>query len=152
LSEEELRKTGINLPEPSEPIGNYTSLVRSGNLLFVSGMLPRVNGKILFTGKVGGEITIQEGYDAAKLCVLNSLSAVKAEIKNLDKISRVVKVVGYVASEKSFFDQPRVVDGASDILVRIFGNRGKHARVSVGVSELPGNAPVEIEVIFEIRD
>lgn len=152
MSEEELRKTGINLPEPSEPIGNYTSLVRSGNLLFVSGMLPRVNGKILFTGKVGGEITIQEGYDAAKLCVLNSLSAVKAEIKNLDKISRVVKVVGYVASEKSFFDQPRVVDGASDILVRIFGNRGKHARVSVGVSELPGNAPVEIEVIFEIRD
>jgi len=152
LSEEELRKIGINLPEPSEPIGNYTSLVRSGNLLFVSGMLPRVNGKILFTGKVGGEITLQEGYDAAKLCVLNSLSAVKAEIKNLDKISRVVKVVGYVASEKSFFDQPRVVDGASDILVRIFGNRGKHARVSVGVSELPGNAPVEIEVIFEIRD
>jgi len=152
LSEEELRKIGVNLPEPSESIGNYTSLVRSGNLLFVSGMLPRVNGKILFTGKVGGEITLQEGYDAAKLCVLNSLSAVKAEIKNLDKISKVVKVVGYVASEKSFFDQPRVVDGASDMLVRIFGNKGKHARVSVGVSELPGNAPVEIEVIFEIRD
>ncbi len=152
LPEEKLRQKGIVLPEPPKPIGTYLPAVRSGNILFVSGMIPKIAGQPSSPkGKVGRDLTSQEGYDAARLCVLNALAAAKMELGGLDRISRVVKVVGYVASAEGFADQPLVINGASDLLVDVFGEKGKHARVSVGVAELPGNVPVEVEVTFEIK-
>ena len=151
MYEEQLRQKRIFLPNPPKPLGTYLPAVRSGNILFVSGMLPIINGKISTKGKVGRELNQQEGYEAARLCVINGLAVVKAELGSLERVKKVLKVVGYVASEEAFVDQPKVVDGASDLLVDIFGNNGKHARVTIGVAELPGNIPVEIELIFEIK-
>lgn len=152
MPEEKLRQKGIVLPEPPKPIGTYLPAVRSGNILFVSGMIPKIAGQPSFPkGKVGRDLTSQEGYDVARLCVLNALAAAKMELGGLDRISRVVKVVGYVASAEGFADQPLVINGASDLLVDVFGEKGKHARVSVGVAELPGNVPVEVEVTFEVK-
>lgn len=151
MYEDQLRKKSIFLPNPPKPLGTYLPAVRSGNILFVSGMLPKINGKIAAKGKVGGELNQKEGYEAARLCVINALAVVKAELGSLERIKRVLKVVGYVASNEAFVDQPQVVNGASDLLVDIFGDNGKHARVAIGVSELPENVPVEIELIFEIK-
>ena len=152
MPEEKLRQKGIVLPEPPKPIGTYLPAVRSGNILFVSGMIPKIAGQLSSPkGKVGRDLTSQEGYDAARLCVLNALAAAKTELGGLDRISRVIKVVGYVASAEGFADQPLVINGASDLLVDVFGDKGKHARVSVGVAELPGNVPVEVEVTFEVK-
>jgi enamine deaminase RidA (YjgF/YER057c/UK114 family) len=152
LYEARLREKRIFLPKPPKPLGTYLPAVRSGNILFVSGMLPKINGKISLKGKLGRELNQHEGYEAARLCVINGLAAVKAELGNLERVRRVLKVVGYVASEEAFFGQPQVVNGASDLLVDIFGDNGKHARVAVGVAELPENVPVEIEIIFEIKN
>ncbi len=151
MPEEKLRQKGIVLPEPPKPIGTYLPAVRSGNILFVSGMIPKIAGQPSPKGKVGRDLTPQEGYDAARLCVLNALAAAKTELGSLNQISRVIKVVGYVASAEGFADQPLVINGASDMLVDVFGEKGRHARVSVGVAELPGNVPVEVEVTFEIK-
>ncbi|MFQ6135221.1 MAG: RidA family protein [Nitrososphaerales archaeon] len=151
MYEERLRQKGITLPEPPRPIGTYLPAVRSGDILFVSGMIPKIAGQTSPKGKIGRELTSREGYDAARLCALNTLAVAKTELGSLDKISRVLKVVGYVASGEAFADQSVVVNGASDLLVDIFGDKGKHARVSVGVAELPGNVPVEIEVTFEVK-
>lgn len=151
LPEEKLRQKGFVLPEPPKPIGTYLPAVRSGNILFVSGMIPKIAGQPSPKGKVGRDLTPQEGYDAARLCALNALASAKMELGGLDRISRVIKVVGYVASAEGFADQPVVINGASDLLVDVFGERGRHARVSVGVAELPSNVPVEVEVTFEIK-
>lgn len=151
MYEARLRQKGITLPEPPKPVGTYLPAVRSGNILFVSGMIPKIIGQVSPKGKVGRELSTREGYDAARLCVLNVLAVAKAEIGSLDGISRVLKVVGYVASGEGFADQPMVVNGASDLLVDIFGERGRHARVAIGVAELPGNVPVEVEVTFEVK-
>ena len=151
LYEERLRQKGITLPDPPKPIGTYLPAVRICNILLLSGMIPVKDGQISIKGKIGRVLNQYEGYDAARLCALNALAIVKSEIGNLDKIVRVLKVVGYVASEEAFVDQPAVVNGASDFLVDIFGEKGKHARVAVGVAELPGNVPVEIEFIFEVK-
>jgi enamine deaminase RidA (YjgF/YER057c/UK114 family) len=151
LFEERLMKKGIVLPEPPKPVGTYLPAVRSGNILYVSGMIPKVVGQDSPKGKVGRELTQREGYSAARLCALNMLAVVKSETGSLDRVSRVLKVIGYVASGEGFADQPMVVNGASDLLVDIFGDQGKHARVAIGVAELPGNVPVEIEATFEIR-
>jgi enamine deaminase RidA (YjgF/YER057c/UK114 family) len=115
-------------------------------------MLPKKNGKISLKGKLGRELNQQEGYEAARLCIINGLAAVKAELGNLERIRRILKIVGYVASEEGFFCQPQVINGASDLLVDIFGDNGKHARVAVGVAELPENVPVEIELVLEIKN
>ncbi len=151
LPEEKLRQKGIVLPEPPKPIGTYLPAVRSGNILFVSGMIPKITDQPSPKGKVGRDLTPKEGYDAARLCILNALAVAKAELGSLSQVSRVIKVVGYVASAEGFADQPLVINGASDLLVDVFGEKGKHARVSVGVAELPGNVPVEVEVTFEIK-
>ena len=151
MYEERLRQKRITLPNLPEPLGTYLSAVRSGNILFVSGMLPKMNGQISRKGKIGRELSQREGYEAARLCVINGLAVVKAELGSLERVKRVLKVVGYVASEEAFVDQALVVNGASDLLVDIFGEKGKHARVTVGVSELPENVPVEIELTFEIK-
>ena len=151
MYEERLRQKRITLPNLPEPLWTYLSAVRSGNILFVSGMLPKMNGQISRKGKIGRELSQREGYEAARLCVINGLAVVKAELGSLERVKRVLKVVGYVASEEAFVDQALVVNGASDLLVDIFGEKGKHARVTVGVSELPENVPVEIELTFEIK-
>ncbi len=151
MYEERLRQKGIILPEPPKPIGTYLPAVRSGNILFVSGMIPKIAGQTSPKGRIGRELTSQEGYEAARLCALNALAVARTEMGSLDKISRVLKVVGYVASREAFADQSVVVNGASDLLVDIFGDKGKHARVSVGVAELPGNVPVEVEITFEVQ-
>lgn len=141
---------GISLPDPPKPSGTYLPAVRICNVLLVSGMIPKINGQTYTEGKIGRDLNKKEGYEAARLCAVNALAVVKDELGSLNKIKRVLKIVGYVASETGFTDQSIVINGASDFLVDIFGENGKHVRVSVGVTELPGNAPVEIEFTFEI--
>jgi enamine deaminase RidA (YjgF/YER057c/UK114 family) len=152
LYERILKQKGILLPEAPKPIGTYLPASRSGNILYISGMIPKISKKSSPKGKIGRELTAIEGYEASRLCALNALAVIRYELGSLDKVNRVLKLVGYVASAESFVDQPFVVNGASDLLVDIFGEMGKHARVSVGVAELPGNVPIEIEIIIEIKN
>ena len=125
-------------------------VVISGKLAFVSGQIPLEAGKVLFKGQVGKDLTVEQGQEAARLCVINALAQLKASLGQLDTISRVVKVTGYVNCEPSFADHPRVVNGASDLLVKIFGEKGKHARAAVGMSSLPLGSAVEVELIVEM--
>lgn len=148
--EKRLVELGLVLPPPPEPIAAYVPAVRTGSLVFVAAQVPKVKDKLLYTGKVGREVTLQQGYEAARACALNALAAVKAEAGSLDRIRRVVRVTGYVASAPGFVDQPRVVNGASELLVQLFGERGRHTRASVGVAELPMNSPVLVDMIVEI--
>ena len=148
--EERLKALGIELPAPPKAVANYVPAVRSGNLVFLAGQGPLVDGKPAVTGKVGGELTEQDGYKAARMTILNSLAALRAEIGSLDRVRRIVKVTGWVNSAPGFSRQPFVVNGASDLLVQIFGEAGRHARTAVSANELPFNIPVEIEMIVEV--
>lgn len=148
--EAKLKDLGIDLPLPPEPLGAYVPCVRVGELLFLSGVLPLVEGELIATGKVGGELSIEEGQKAARQTALNALSIARKNLETLDKVTRVVKVVGYVASAEGFNSQPAVVNGASDLFVEVFGESGRHARVATGVNELPMNSPIELEVIFKV--
>ena len=146
MIEEKLKDMGITLPEPSKPVGSYLPVVKSGKLVFLSGV---ISGK---KGKVGKDLDMDEAYKEAEKCALILLSNLKKEIGSLDKVKRVVKLEGFVNSEKGFSDQPKVINGASDLLVRLFGERGKHARIAVGVSELPLDSCVEISMIVEVKN
>jgi enamine deaminase RidA (YjgF/YER057c/UK114 family) len=148
--EERLRKLGIEIPSPPIPQGAYQPAVISGNLIFVSGQLPLKEGKLLYKGKVGTEISIEEGTQAARLAAVNSISVMKSELGDLDRIKRIVKVTGYVTSAPGFDLQAKIINGASQFFYDIFREAGKHARAVVGVNELPLGAPVEIEVIAEV--
>ncbi|HEU4501743.1 MAG TPA: RidA family protein [Nitrospira sp.] len=148
--EEKLKSLGLELPEAPKPVATYVPAVRTGNLLFLSGVLPMRNGQLAFTGKLGRELTVLEGIEAAKVAILNALAIAKQELGSLDRITRVVKVVGHVASADGFTEQPQVLNGASDLLVAIFGDAGRHARVATGAAELPRRAAVEIEVILAV--
>jgi enamine deaminase RidA (YjgF/YER057c/UK114 family) len=148
--ESKLNALGLDLPSPPQPVATYIPAVRAGDLLFLSGVLPMRDGQLTFSGKLGRDLTLEEGTEAAKLCILNALAIAKQELGGLDRISRIVKVVGHVASAEGFVQQPQVLNGASDLLVAVFGEAGRHARVAVGAAELPRNAPVEIEVILSI--
>jgi enamine deaminase RidA (YjgF/YER057c/UK114 family) len=148
--EEKLKSLGLELPEAPKPVATYVPAVRTGNLLFLSGVLPMRNGQLAFTGKLGRELTVLEGIEAAKVAILNALAIAKQELGSLDRITRVVKVVGHVASADGFVEQPQVLNGASDLLVAIFGDAGRHARVATGAAELPRRAAVEIEVILAV--
>jgi enamine deaminase RidA (YjgF/YER057c/UK114 family) len=148
--EERLRELGIEISPPPAPQGAYQPAVISGNFIFVSGQLPLKEGELLYRGKVGNEISIEEGMQAARLTALNSLSVMKSELGDLGRIRRIVKVTGYVASAAGFNMQAKVINGASQFFYDIFGEIGRHARAAVGVYELPLGAPVEIEVIAEI--
>ena len=148
--EEKLSALGLQLPEPPKPVATYVPAVRTGNLLFLSGVLPMRNGQLAYAGKLGRELSVPEGIEAAKVAILNALAIAKQEIGSLDRITRVVKVVGHVASAEGFTDQPQVLNGASDLLVAIFGEAGRHARVATGAAELPRRAAVEIEVILAV--
>jgi enamine deaminase RidA (YjgF/YER057c/UK114 family) len=141
---------GLQLPDPPKPVATYVPAVRTGNLLFLSGVLPMRNGQLAYKGKLGRELSVPEGVEAAKVAILNALAIAKQEIGSLDRITRVVKVVGHVASAEGFTDQPQVLNGASDLLVAIFGEAGRHARVATGAAELPRSAAVEIEVILAV--
>jgi enamine deaminase RidA (YjgF/YER057c/UK114 family) len=151
-AEENLKTLGIDLPEPPSPIGAYLPTVRSANLLFVSGVLPMVDGRLLFKGRLGLELGIDEGYEAAGVACLNALAIIKKELGSLDKVKRIVKVTGYVASSSGFHDQPKAVNGASELLLKVFGEKGKHARAAVGCVSLPGDSPVEIEMVVEVEE
>lgn len=149
--EAKLKELGYSLPEPPKPIASYVPSVRVGKLLFVSGVLPLINDKLLYAGKLGKEVALEQGYEAARVAALNALSIVKSSLGNLEKMKRIVKLVGYVVSAEGFIDQPKVVNGASDLLIQVFGEKGKHSRVAVGVMELPRGAPVEIEMMVQTK-
>lgn len=150
--EEKLKAMGIELPEPPQPVAAYIPAVRTGNLIFVSGQIPAQNGKVMYTGRVGAEVSIEEAYQAARLCCINCLSVIKSVVGDLDKVKRIVKVTGFVNSVGESGDQPKAVNGASELLVEVFGEAGKHARAAVGSSGLPLNVPVEVEMIVEVED
>ncbi|OBG34984.1 MULTISPECIES: RidA family protein [Mycolicibacter] len=145
-----LTELGIALPGVVAPLAAYVPAVRTGNLVYTSGQLPMQAGELPRTGKVGAEVSPEEGHALARICALNALAAVDALV-GLDAVARVVKVVGFVASAPNFNGQPAVVNGASELLGEVFGDAGKHARSAVGVSELPLNAPVEVELIVELK-
>jgi enamine deaminase RidA (YjgF/YER057c/UK114 family) len=148
--DDRLRELGITLPEAPQPLGSYVPAVRSGDLLFLSGILPLVDGKLQREGKVGEHITLEDAREDAKRAVLNALAVLRSYTGSLNSVKRCVKITGYIASSPDFTDQPKVLNAASDLLHEIFGEEGKHARAAVGVAILPLNAPVEIEFIFEV--
>jgi enamine deaminase RidA (YjgF/YER057c/UK114 family) len=148
--EERIAELGLELPEVVKPLASYQPTVRSGSHVYTSGQLPIVKGELAATGKLGAEITVERGAELASFCALNAVAALKAEVGELSRVKRIVKVVGFVASAPDFYQQPQVVNGASDLLGKIFGDAGQHARSAVGVAVLPRNSPVEVELIAEI--
>lgn len=150
-AEKKLEELGLQLPQVTAPVGSYIPATRWGDLVFTSGQLPVREGKLLLSGKVGREVTVEEGYEAARTCALNALAAIKDLVGDLDRVERVVKVVGFVASEEGFTAQPSVVNGASDLLKEVFGEKGVHARSAVGMAELPLGAPVEVELVVGLK-
>lgn len=147
-----LAELGIQLPEPPPPIANYVGAVRTGNLVFVSGHGPYRDGKYSWIGKVDSEVPVQDAREAARVTIINALASLRAEIGSLDRVTRIVKLLGMVNSDPAFRRQPEVIDGASDLLVAIFGESGKHARSAVGLGALPMGIAVEIEMVVEIGD
>lgn len=147
--DDRIAELGLVIPEGSKPVAAYIPAVVSGNLVYTSGQLPMIGGVLPTTGKVGAQVSAEEAKELARTCVLNGLAAARSAIGSLDRITRVVKVVGFVASDPSFTGQPGVINGASELLGDIFGDMGQHARSAVGVSVLPLDTPVEIEFIFE---
>ena len=148
--ENRLKEIGIELPSPVKPMANYVTAVQTGNLVFTSGHGPvNVSGD-LETGQLGADMTVEEGYQSARLVGLGLISTLKDALGDLDRIKRVVKVVGFVNSTPDFLDHPKVVNGVSDLLVEVFGDKGRHARSAVGMVQLPGGIPVEVEVIVEV--
>jgi enamine deaminase RidA (YjgF/YER057c/UK114 family) len=145
-----IQELGITLPEVAKPAGAYVPAVQSGNLVFTAGQIPLVEGKLIATGKVGKEISVEEAKSIARVCALNAVAAIKGVVGDLDRVKKVVKVVGFVASTPEFTQQPEVINGASELLEQIFGDSGIHARSAVGVAVLPLDAPVEVELVVEI--
>jgi enamine deaminase RidA (YjgF/YER057c/UK114 family) len=147
--EARLRELGIELPAPPKPVATYVPAVQAGDLLFLSGVIPVRNGKLTMEGKLGRDLTVEQGYEAARIALLNALSIVRAELGSLDRVKQIVRLVGHVASAEGFVQQPAVINGASDLLVSIFDEAGRHARVAVGAAQLPLNSPVELELIVQ---
>ena len=148
--DKKLEELGIALPTPAAPIANYVGFVRSGRLLFVSGQLCFADGALVATGKLGSQVTVEQGHAAARACAVNLLAQVKAALGDLDKVVRVVRLGGFINSVPDFLDGPKVMNGASDLMVAVFGEKGRHARTTVGVASLPADASVEVEGIFEV--
>jgi enamine deaminase RidA (YjgF/YER057c/UK114 family) len=150
--ENKLKALGFELPNPPVPAANYIGYVRVGNLLYIGGNIGRINGVIKYRGKVGDTITLEQAYDAARNCALNHLATMKAALGDLDRVERIVKVLGYVNVAPGFTDMPKVVNGESDLLVQVFGEKGQHTRAAVGVSSLSQDAPVETEVTVQVKE
>ena len=150
LPEDKLKALGIDLPGAPAPLGSYVPCVQTGNLIFISGMLPLINGRLMHTGRVGENVSIDEAREDAKTATINALAVLRAHISSLDKVKRCVKITGYIASAPAFTEQPKILNAASDLIYEIFVEAGSHARAAVGVNVLPLNSPVEIEFIFEV--
>ncbi|MBJ7528592.1 MULTISPECIES: RidA family protein [Nocardioides] len=148
--EERLAAMGLAVPEVAAPVAVYVPVVRTGDLVLTSGQLPMRSGELMATGKVGGEVTVEEAYACAQQCALNAIAAVRSEVGDLSRVVRVVKVVAFVASTPDFTGQPQVANGASELLGEVFGDAGVHARSAVGVPVLPLDAPVEVEIMVEV--
>jgi len=151
MFEEKLKELGIEIPEAPKPLASYIPAAISGNLVYTAGQVPLEGGKLNYIGLVGKDISIEDAQKAAKVCAINCLSVIKSVIGDLNKIERILKLTVFVASSDGFVDQPKVANGASDFIVEVFGEKGKHVRSAVGVSGLPINAPVEIEMIAELK-
>ena len=147
--EEKLREINLALPEPPQPVGAYVPWVRSGNLVFLAGQIQMRAGKPVVTGKLGAELTVESSAEAVRVATLNALAAMKAALGDLDRVKRIVKLTGYVASAPGFTAQAGVLNHASNLLIAVFGDRGRHARVAVGVAELPLGVPVELDITIE---
>ncbi|WP_433330627.1 RidA family protein [Spirillospora sp. CA-294931] len=150
--EERIAALGLELPEVVPPLASYVPTARTGSLVYTSGQVPIVKGEIVATGKVGAEVTAEDAAGYARICALNAVAALKAEVGELSRVVRIVKVLGFVATAPDFYGHPQVINGASDLLGEIFGDAGKHARSAVGVAALPSNVPVEVELIAEVLD
>jgi len=150
--EQRLAEEGLTLPQPPAAAGSYVPVVRTGNLLYCSGTLPIIDGKLTHTGQVGREQTVQSGAKAAEACALNTLANAKAALGSLDRVARVVFVSGFVNAVDGFADSPAVINGASDLFVKVFGEAGRHARAAVAVNGLPRGATAEIQAVLEVRD
>jgi enamine deaminase RidA (YjgF/YER057c/UK114 family) len=149
--DKKLKELGIELITPSKPVANYVKAVRTGNLLYLSGDGPTKSDGKYITGKVGADLTVEQGYEAAKQTGISILSTLKSELGDLNRVKRVVKVLGMVNCTSTFTDQPKVINGFSDLMVAVFGEKGKHARSAVGMASLPSNIAVEIEIIVEVE-
>lgn len=149
--DDRLRELGLLLPDPPAPAGAYVRAKRTGNLIFVAGQLPMVSGELQSVGHVGDDVSLDEGYEAAKICGLNVLSILKAETGSLDNIVQMVRVEGFVCSADGFSDQPKVINGASDLFSEVLSEAGPHARLAIGVKELPLGASVELSAIAEVK-
>jgi enamine deaminase RidA (YjgF/YER057c/UK114 family) len=147
-----LKELQIVLPEPPQPVANYVNGVRTGNLIFLAGKGPRRADGTEITGKLGVDVSIEQGYEGARLTAINQLAVLKAMLGDLNKVKRIVKVLGMVNSDPSFIDQPKVINGFSDLMVEVFGDRGRHARAAVGMASLPRGQAVEIELVVEVYD
>lgn len=149
MIEKKLEELGIKLPNPPTPAGSYVPAIRTGNLLFISGQIPMQDGKVIFTGKVS-EDNLETAQKSAKICAINILAQIKRELGSLDNVSRIVRLSGFVNSTPDFSQQPKVINAASDLFFEIFGEKGKHSRIAVGVASLPLNSMTEIDAIIEI--
>lgn len=149
--EKRLQELGITLPTPGEPKFTYVPCVQTGNLVFISGQDCRVNGELMYSGKLGSDVSIEQGKEAARQTMINCLAVLKSHLGDLDRVVKIVKLLGFVNSAPGFAEQPYVINAASDLLVEVFGEKGKHARSAIGTSELPFDTPVEIEMIVEVQ-
>ncbi len=147
---ENLERLEVQLPVAPRPVGSYVPACQAGDLVFVSGVLPFVEGKILQPGKVGRELTVEQGAENSRIAIINALAILQQEIGDLSRIFRIVRLTGHVASAEGFVNQPAVINGASDFLVEIFGEKGRHARLALGAFELPLRAPIELELIVQV--
>ncbi len=150
--EEKLKSLGIELPAAPKPLGAYVPFVKTGRLLYLSGMLPLKDGKLTKTGRVGETVTLEEAAEAAKITAINALAVLKSAVGNLDKVKRCVRIEGFVSSADDFTDQPKVLNGASNFVFEVLGDAGLHTRTAIGVNILPLNSPVEISFIFEVEE
>lgn len=147
--EQQLNKLGFILPAAPKPVATYVPAARVGDLLFLSGVVPSREGQLMYQGKLGRELSVPEGYEAAQCTLLNALAIIRDELGSLEQVKKVVRMTGYVASAEGFTGQPAVLNGASDLLVQLFGENGRHARIAVGVAELPLGSPVELELMVQ---
>ena len=150
MIDEKLAVLKISLPTPPKPVGSYVPAVKAGNLVFVSGQIPIIEGKVEYQGKVPTDLSVETAQKAATVCIVNALAQLRAEIGTLDNVSRIVRVSGFVNSEPDFYDQPKVINAASDLLFEIFGDRGRHSRIAVGVASLPLYSAVEIDMVAQV--
>ena len=152
MIEEKIKELGFNLPEAPKPVAAYIPALEVNNMVFTAGQIPSIAGELLFKGKIDKEVTLMEGQRAAETCILNCLAAIKGVTGNLDKIERIIKLTVFVNSSEGFTDQPKVANGASELLIKIFSEKGKHVRSAVGVNELPLNSAVEVEMICKVKE